>query len=56
MNRSAKGRTRTLPDSRCFASPRFNVGTDKGEPVIEAYHMPFDFPGKLEKVDVKLEL
>ena len=34
----------------------FDIGSDAGEPVSEAYHVPFDFPGTLEKVEVKLDL
>ena len=33
----------------------FDIGSDAGEPVTEDYHVPFDFKGKLNKVDVKLK-
>jgi arylsulfatase len=32
----------------------FDVGADAGEPVSPDYHVPFDFQGKLNRVDVKL--
>lgn len=32
----------------------FDIGSDAGEPVTEDYHVPFDFKGKIYRVDVKL--
>jgi arylsulfatase len=32
----------------------FDIGADAGEPVSEDYHVPYDFEGKLNRVDVHL--
>ena len=32
----------------------FDIGADAGEPVSEDYHVPYNFPATLKKVDVHL--
>jgi arylsulfatase len=47
---------RTVP-AAFTASETFDVGTDLGSPVSGDYfdHKPFQFNGKIEKVEVKLK-
>ena len=53
----------TPPSAKAEATTRWETAsrstrpsTSARIPVSEAYHMPFDFPGTLEKVEVKLKL
>ena len=51
-----EGRIERTMGYRISLDETFDIGSDAGEPVSEDYHVPFDFPGVLEKVEVKLEL
>ncbi|PRY19778.1 arylsulfatase [Aliiruegeria haliotis] len=52
----AEGRIERTMGYRISLDETFDIGSDAGEPVSEDYHVPFDFPGTLEKVEVKLDL
>ncbi len=52
----ASGRIERTMGIRISLDETFDVGSDAGEPVSEDYHVPFDFPGRLEKVEVNLDL
>ncbi len=41
--------------SRYSATETFDIGEDRGEPVSEQYHGPFQFTGKLEKLRIDLQ-
>ncbi|NOD35432.1 sulfatase-like hydrolase/transferase [Ruegeria sp. HKCCD7296] len=49
-----EGRVERTMGFRISLDETFDIGSDAGEPVSESYHVPFDFPGTLEKVEVKL--
>lgn len=49
----AEGRIDRSMGFRISLDETFDLGSDAGEPVSEAYHVPFDFPGAREEVDVK---
>ncbi|MGH9789410.1 MAG: arylsulfatase [Candidatus Acidiferrales bacterium] len=52
--KSAEGRVeRTIP-FRMALDETLDIGEDAGTPVSEAYHVPFKFTGKLEKVTIDL--
>ena len=51
-----EGRIERTMGFRISLDETFDIGSDAGEPVSEDYHVPFDFPGTLEKVEVKLDL
>ena len=53
--KAAEGRIeRTLP-FRMSLDETLDIGEDTGTPVSEAYHVPFKFTGKLEKVTIDLK-
>ncbi len=52
----AEGRVDRTMGYRISLDETFDVGSDAGEPVSESYHVPFDFPGEIEKVVVNLDL
>ena len=54
-NKVAEGRVDQTMGFRISLDETFDVGMDAGEPVTEDYKVPFDYPGKLNKVVVKLE-
>ena len=53
--RVAQGRIERTMGFRISLDETFDVGSDAGEPVSEDYHVPFDFAGEIERVEVELE-
>ena len=50
----AEGRIDRTMGIRISLDETFDVGADAGEPVSEDYHVPYNFPGTLKRVDVHL--
>ncbi len=50
-----EGRVERTMGYRISLDETFDIGSDAGEPVSEDYHVPFDFPGVLKKVEVELD-
>jgi len=50
----AEGRIDRTMGFRISLDETFDVGSDAGEPVSEDYHVPFDFGGTLNRVQVEL--
>jgi arylsulfatase len=45
---------RTIPE-RFSLDESFDVGADSGTPVIDDYHLPFAYGGKLESLTIDLK-
>ena len=50
-----EGRVDRTMGFRISLDETFDIGSDAGEPVSEEYHVPFDFPGVIEKVEINLD-
>ena len=51
----ASGKIDRTMGYRISLDETFDIGSDAGEPVSESYKVPFDFQGKLNKIEVNLK-